>query len=73
MDKRKSFVFPRQYRNFNRIQDGVGLKSSCVQKLKFQNVPYFRFFHAVFSYDLKQVSNLTLSGKLVISAAASQK
>ena len=32
-----------QSSNFNRIQDGGWLKSSCVKSLKFHNVPYLGF------------------------------
>ena len=35
-----------QSTNFNRIQDGAWLESSCVQSLKFQNVPYLGFFQS---------------------------
>ena len=33
-----------QATSFNRIQDGAWLKSSCVQNLKFPNVPYVGSF-----------------------------
>ena len=34
-----------QSTNFNGVQDGARFKPSCVQNLKFQNVPYLEFFH----------------------------